>query len=196
MHELQGGTIVPNRHFTGLATNLGHQYQAFCRFFLFGNFQDIILWLPAIEDQAIEDRNLVGIRRLPPPRALKARMPLSPEAADTVRAARPDAGEQELAAMRTAAPFTASRALELHMIDGIGYLRDAFQAATGLAGVEQARLVAYRRGSAEGAGPYSLASVDGMLEGAGARLLFLEFREDRHGVHHLGGSLYSRQLTG
>ena len=90
---------------------------------------------------------------------------------ETVRAARPDANEEDLATMRSAAPFTAPRALELHMIDRIGYLQDAFEAATSRAGVEKARLVAYRRGSGEGAGPYSLA---GALEVQGTRMLFLD----------------------
>ncbi|HSH68728.1 MAG TPA: signal peptide peptidase SppA, partial [Deferrisomatales bacterium] len=93
---------------------------------------------------------------------------------ETVRAARPDADEEDLAKMRSAAPFTASRALELHMIDRIGYLEDAFEAATRLAEVEQARLVAYRRSSGEGAGPYSLGSLAGALEAEGTRFLFLD----------------------
>ncbi len=93
---------------------------------------------------------------------------------ETVRAARPNADEEDLAMMRSAAPFTASRALELHMIDRIGYLEDAFEAATSLAGVEKARLVAYRRGSGGGAGPYSLASLAGALEAQGTRILFLD----------------------
>ena len=93
---------------------------------------------------------------------------------ETVRTARPDAEEKDLAVMRTAAPFTASRALELHMIDRIGYLRDAFSAATSLAGVDKARLVAYRRGSGESAGPYSLASLAGAMGSQGTRLLFLD----------------------
>ena len=38
--------------------------------------------------EVIEDRNLVGIRPLPAPRALKARLPLSPAAAATISAAR------------------------------------------------------------------------------------------------------------
>ena len=38
--------------------------------------------------EAIEDRNLTGIRALPAPRALKARLPLSARAAETVAAAR------------------------------------------------------------------------------------------------------------
>jgi 3-deoxy-7-phosphoheptulonate synthase len=38
--------------------------------------------------EAIEDRNLRGIRPLPAPRELKARLPLSPRAAETVSAAR------------------------------------------------------------------------------------------------------------
>jgi 3-deoxy-7-phosphoheptulonate synthase len=38
--------------------------------------------------EAIEDRNLRGIRPLPAPRALKARLPLSPAAAETVSSAR------------------------------------------------------------------------------------------------------------
>jgi 3-deoxy-7-phosphoheptulonate synthase len=38
--------------------------------------------------EAIEDRNLLGIRPLPAPRELKARLPLSPAAAETVAATR------------------------------------------------------------------------------------------------------------
>ena len=92
----------------------------------------------------------------------------------TVRAARPDASEEDLAVVRSAAPFTAPRALELHLIDRIGYLQDAFSSALSLAGVKQGRLIAYRRNGDGGAGPYALANLAGVLEAQGARLLVLD----------------------
>ncbi|MHB8765137.1 MAG: signal peptide peptidase SppA [Deferrisomatales bacterium] len=89
----------------------------------------------------------------------------------TVRAARPQARDEDLATIATAAPFTARRALELHMIDRVGYLQDAFRAALGLAGLPQGRLVAYRRGEAPVANPYSLAAL---AAGTGAGPFFLD----------------------
>lgn len=83
---------------------------------------------------------------------------------ETVRGARPRAREADLQIMATAAPFTARRALELHMIDRVGYLEDAFRAALSLAGLPEGRLVAYRRGSASRLNPYSLAALASGLE--------------------------------
>lgn len=83
---------------------------------------------------------------------------------ETVRGARPRASEADLQAMATGAPFTARRALELHMIDRVGYLEDAFRAALSLAGLPEGRLVAYRRGSGSRVNPYSLAALAAGLE--------------------------------
>lgn len=89
---------------------------------------------------------------------------------DAVRGARPGATEADLQAMATGAPFTARRALELHMIDRVGYLDDAFRRALELAGLAEGRLVAYRRGPAPRLNPYSLAALAAGLE-AGPLLL-------------------------
>lgn len=89
---------------------------------------------------------------------------------ETVRAARRGATQADLETMATGAPFTARRALELHMIDRLGYLDEAFRRALDLAGVPEGRLVAYRRGSASRLNPYSLAALAAGLE-AGPLLL-------------------------
>jgi len=96
---------------------------------------------------------------------------------ETVRGARPHAREADLAAMATAAPFTAHRALELNMIDRVGYLEDAFRAALALAGLPEGRLVAYRRGSSSQGNPYSLAALAAGLE-AGPLLLDPQWVEE------------------
>lgn len=83
---------------------------------------------------------------------------------ETLRSARPQATEEDLKVIATAAPFTARRALELHLVDRVGYVQDAFEAAKGLAGLTKARLVAYRRGEVASANPYSLAALAGGLE--------------------------------
>jgi len=77
---------------------------------------------------------------------------------ETLRTARPQVSPAEMERVATAAPFTASQALELHLVDRIGYLEDAFQAALTRAGLERGRLVAYRRGESPGTTPYSLAA--------------------------------------
>ncbi|GAB4265739.1 MAG: signal peptide peptidase SppA [Deferrisomatales bacterium] len=89
----------------------------------------------------------------------------------TVRAARGQASEADLATIGSAAPFTARRALELHMVDRIGYLEDAFRAALDLAGLDRGRLVAYRRGDPSRITPYSLGALGA---GADAGLLYLD----------------------
>ncbi len=91
--------------------------------------------------------------------------------AETLRAARPQVGESELEAIGSAAPFTARRALELGLIDRVGYLEDAFLAVRDRAGLPRARLVAYRRGVPSAPNPYSLAGVLGSLS---AEPLFLD----------------------
>jgi len=95
----------------------------------------------------------------------------------TVRAARPQASESDLKAMASAAPFTAHRALELNMIDRVGYVEDAFREALTLAGVSEGRLVAYRAGSPRGGNPYSLAALGGALD-AGPLLLDPQWLEE------------------
>lgn len=111
--------------------------------------------------------------------------PLSPEERETlqtivhalherfeeaVRTRRPGATTEDLQVIATSAPFTAARALELHMVDRLGYIEDAFQSAVALAGVPEARLVVYRRGRAEPANVYSSADLP---VGLGTRPLFL-----------------------
>ncbi len=89
---------------------------------------------------------------------------------EALRSARPGVRDADLDVIATGAPFTALRARELQMIDRVGYLEDAFHAALGLAGLEDGRLIAYRRGSSARANPYSLGSLVAGLE-AGPLLL-------------------------
>jgi protease-4 len=78
---------------------------------------------------------------------------------EMVRTARAHVSEEDLEIIATAAPFTAQRALELHMVDRLGYVQDAFRVALGLAGLSEARLVAYRTGATDHGNPYSLAKI-------------------------------------
>ncbi|GAB4249226.1 signal peptide peptidase SppA [Deferrisoma sp.] len=65
---------------------------------------------------------------------------------EVLRTARPQVAEEDWDRVASAAPFTASKALELRLVDRVGYLEDAFQAALARAGLERARLVTYRTG--------------------------------------------------
>ncbi|MFU8856993.1 MAG: S49 family peptidase [Deferrisomatales bacterium] len=89
---------------------------------------------------------------------------------EALRAARPGVRDADLEVIATGAPFTAQRAQELGMIDRVGYLDDAFRAALERAGLEDGRLVAYRRGSAARGNPYALGTLLGGIE-AGPILL-------------------------
>ncbi len=51
--------------------------------------------------------------------------------------------------------FTASQALSLHLVDQIGYLDDAVQAATGMAGLNYSEVVFYHRCGDPALSPYS-----------------------------------------
>jgi protease-4 len=53
--------------------------------------------------------------------------------------------------------FTASQALQRHLIDRIGYLDDAIAAARELAGVESARIVLYHRCNDRAHSPYAIS---------------------------------------
>ncbi|NOY45460.1 MAG: signal peptide peptidase SppA [Deltaproteobacteria bacterium] len=75
---------------------------------------------------------------------------------EALRAARPRITEEDWERITSAAPFTASQALELRLVDRVGYLEDAFQAALTRAGLERARLVAYRRGEGTDPTPYGM----------------------------------------
>ncbi len=81
----------------------------------------------------------------------------------TLKASRPALTEADLAAVATAAPFSASRALELHLVDRLAYPDDAFRLALERAGLERGRLVAYRASEPEGGGPYALWGLASLL---------------------------------
>ena len=81
----------------------------------------------------------------------------------TLKAGRPGMTEADLEAVATAAPFSATRALELHLVDRLGYPDDAFRLALERAGLERGRLVAYRASEPEGGGPYALWGLSTLL---------------------------------
>lgn len=60
--------------------------------------------------------------------------------------------------IKTAQIFTASHARKIGLIDHIGYVDDAFAEARKLAGVEQARIVTYRRDEYPNDNPYNTLS--------------------------------------
>jgi protease-4 len=90
---------------------------------------------------------------------------------ETLRTARTQATDEDMEIISSGAPFTARRALELHLVDRVGYTQDAFQAAMGLAGIAAARLVTYRR---DGRGPAGSYSSPALADGLEASLLFLD----------------------
>jgi len=67
--------------------------------------------------------------------------------------------EQAFAKIRTARIFTAAQAKELGLVDKIGYMDDAFAEARRLAGVDKARVVAYRRDEYPDDNPYNTMST-------------------------------------
>ena len=80
-----------------------------------------------------------------------------------LKASRPALTEADLAVVATAAPFSATRALELHLVDRLAYPDDAFRLALERAGLERGRLVAYRASEPEGGGPYALWGLASLL---------------------------------
>ena len=62
-----------------------------------------------------------------------------------VKKGRPNLTADQLARATTARLFTGNQALALGLVDGIGYLEDAFEEAKNFAGLDQARLVVYHR---------------------------------------------------
>lgn len=64
---------------------------------------------------------------------------------DLVRERRPGMSEADLAAVSDGRVFSATRALELHLFDRVGYLRDAIADARDLAGVRTADIILYQR---------------------------------------------------
>src|SRR5260370_33644842 len=79
--------------------------------------------------------------------------------------------------------YTAQQALELGLLDRVGYMPDAIEAARRAAGVGEARVIVYHRpredratyyasAQAPGTGPDALLQLATML-GSGARVLYL-----------------------
>jgi len=73
----------------------------------------------------------------------------------TVRENRPGMSAEQLRQATRAQVMTASQALGLGLIDAIGYPEDAFQLVKKMAGLEEARLVVYRRPGAYRANIYA-----------------------------------------
>ena len=63
---------------------------------------------------------------------------------EVVRAGRPQMTEADVAAISDGRIVTATQALELHMVDRIGYLHDAIEESKQLAGIQSAHVVLYR----------------------------------------------------
>lgn len=72
-----------------------------------------------------------------------------------VKENRPGMSPAQLKRATNAQVFTASQALELGLIDGLAYPDEAFETAFKLAGLEEARLVAYHRPGAYRANVYA-----------------------------------------
>jgi len=84
----------------------------------------------------------------------------------TVRTARNQISDADMKVIASAAPFTARKALELNMIDKVGYIEDAFKSAQDLAGISSARLVTYKTGESRSANPYSLFNLSSLAASA------------------------------
>jgi protease-4 len=74
-----------------------------------------------------------------------------------VREGRPNITDEQLKRATTGEIFPASKALELGLIDRVGYPEDAFEEAKKLAGLKQARLVVYHRPGAHRPNVYAQA---------------------------------------
>lgn len=79
-----------------------------------------------------------------------------------VRQGRPNMTADQFERAITARIFTADEALELGLIDKIGYPEDAFTEAKAMAGLEEARLVVYHRPGAYRPNFYSHAGISGV----------------------------------
>lgn len=103
---------------------------------------------------------------------------------DLVRERRPGITDENLAVATDGRIFTAQQALQLGLVDRIGYLDDAIAQARQRAGLSEARVVVYHRPSEYSENIYSLAGagpvqvnlvnldLGGMAEG-GARFMYL-----------------------
>lgn len=78
---------------------------------------------------------------------------------DLVRERRPQVAAEDLARATDGRIFTAEQAREIGLVDRIGYLDDALAEARRLAGVREARVIAYRSPSEPADNIYSLAGT-------------------------------------
>lgn len=76
-----------------------------------------------------------------------------------VRERRPDMTQADLDAISDGRVLTAQQALDLHMVDRIGYLDDALDEAYRLAGIQHAEVVLYRHFPSYNSNIYSAASA-------------------------------------
>jgi len=88
-----------------------------------------------------------------------------------VRSGRPAMSEADLAAVSDGRIVTADRALELNMVDGIGYLDDAIAEAMTLADVAHADVILYRPFPHYNANIYAATSAGERLIEQGLELL-------------------------
>lgn len=84
---------------------------------------------------------------------------------DAVRAGRSRSGmaEQDLAVLTDGRVLTARQALELHMVDQLGYLDDTITEARALAGIEYADVILYRAYPSQNANIYARAAENPAL---------------------------------
>jgi protease-4 len=71
--------------------------------------------------------------------------------------------EQDLAVVTDGRVLTARQALELHMVDQLGYLDDAITEARALAGIEYADVILYRAYPSQNANIYARAAENPAL---------------------------------
>jgi protease-4 len=79
---------------------------------------------------------------------------------NVVREARPGIEDEAIGEIADGRVFTAERALEIKLIDRIGYMDDAIEIAKEEAGIEEARIVTYARPASYRANIYSRSDLD------------------------------------
>ncbi len=84
-----------------------------------------------------------------------------------VKERRPAMTDSDLAAVADGRILTAEQALQIHMVDRVGYLEDALEEAMDLAGVEDADVILYRPFSHYNTNVYAVAPAEaGLIERA------------------------------
>ena len=91
---------------------------------------------------------------------------------EAVQNGRTEITDEDMATISDGRVLTADQALQLHMVDAVGYLDDAIEKAQELAGIRDADVILYKAGPQYSANVYSRSAVDPGLMKDALRVLF------------------------